>query len=78
MRAFWLTDLKRFLTVAEMLRLQGYPAGEIMQKTEGSISEHQVGQLLGNAMSLNVLSRILARSLVAAGLVDRPHLSLAC
>ena len=32
------------------------------------LSDHKLGQLLDNSMSVNVLERILSRALVAAGL----------
>ena len=41
--------------------------------TDG-LSDRQLGQLLGNSMSVNVLERILSRALCAAGLADWSNL----
>ena len=34
------------------------------------LSDRQLGELLGNSMSVNVLERVLARALTSAGLAD--------
>ncbi len=38
---------------------------------EAGLSKQQVGHMLGNAMSVNVLGRILPRALHAAGLIEK-------
>ena len=50
----------------EMLVLQGISPNV---RREG-ISDHQMGLMICNAMSVNVLERLLVRLLPAAGLVD--------
>jgi len=60
----WVTTRGRRLTNEEMMRLQG------MNPTEFhvAVKEKQLGQQIGNSMSLNVLERLFARLLPAAGL----------
>lgn len=59
----WLTDRGRRMTVSEMLRLQGW-FGSFNVVT----SDRHFASLLGNAMSVNVLERLLVKLLPAAGL----------
>lgn len=76
--AFWLTSHGRVFSLAEMLRLQGMPSDLLLSTIRRRhardhplrkpLSQRQVGQLVGNAMSVNVLSRLLARVLPAVGL----------
>ena len=51
------------MTLQEMMRLQGW-LGPFTQTT----TDAQLGQMLGNSMSVNVLQRLLCRLLPAAGL----------
>lgn len=70
-RGFFITRLKRRMQVVEMARLQGLPsslAREFLDAVGGD--EKIVGQGVGDAMSLNVLMRVLPRALYAAGLID--------
>ena len=53
------------MTSNEMLRLQGWD-GPFVSVTSDAV----LGKLLGNAMSVNVLERLLAQLLPAAGLVS--------
>lgn len=65
-KGHWVTNRGRRMTKAEMMRLQGMPTPD-----EGfvvDVSECQLGHQIGNAMSANVLERILVRLLPAAGL----------
>lgn len=66
----WVTSRMRRLTKAEMMRLQGMDP----ETFKVAVSETQLGKQIGNAMSVNVLERLFARLLPAAGLV--PHGSL--
>jgi DNA (cytosine-5)-methyltransferase 1 len=66
----WVTNRSRLLTLTEMLRLQGISP---KIRREG-ISDRQVGLMVGNAMSVNVLERILVRLLPAVGLIARSRL----
>ena len=68
---YFITRLKRRMQVVEMARLQGLPsslAREFLDAVGGD--EKLVGQGVGDAMSLNVLMRVLPRALYAAGLID--------
>lgn len=62
---FWLTSAGRRLTVDELLRLQGFSAQDI--NLDG-LSERQVGELVGNAMSVPVLSAVLQEGLSVCGM----------
>mmetsp|Transcript_58006 Transcript_58006/g.175350 ORF Transcript_58006/g.175350 Transcript_58006/m.175350 type:complete len:122 (-) Transcript_58006:719-1084(-) len=53
------------MTKAEMMRLQGMQPRSFRQV----VSDAQLGKQIGNAMSKNVLERLFARLLPAAGLV---------
>lgn len=69
---FFVSRLKRRLQVVEMARLQGLTstmAREFLDAVGGD--EKLVGQGVGDAMSLNVLMRVLPRALYAAGLIDK-------
>ena len=71
-RAFWVTDRARRLTMVETMKLQG-----ITPPKNGFKVAVPVGQLarqIGNAMSVNVLERLLVRILPAAGLVKASKL----
>lgn len=63
----WVTNRMRRLTKTEMMRLQGMNPETFIV----AVSEFQLGRQIGNAMSVNVLERLLARALPASGLV--PH-----
>ena len=58
------------MSIREMMRLQGIDPDKFKQVVSDSV----MGQQLGNAMSVNVIERILARALRAAGLVHLPCL----
>ncbi|MDP7647377.1 MAG: DNA (cytosine-5-)-methyltransferase, partial [Candidatus Woesearchaeota archaeon] len=62
----WITNRKRRMNKAEMLRLQGMNPGKFVSV----VSDQVLGQQIGNAMSVNVIERILKRALEAANLVD--------
>ena len=66
----WVSTRGRLLTIDEMLMLQGMRAD--VHRT--GITNRQVGYMIGNAMSVNVLERLLLRLLPGVGLVpERPH-----
>lgn len=66
----WVSNRGRLLTIDEMLMLQGMRAD--VRRT--GISNRQVGLMIGNAMSVNVLERLLLRLLPSVGLLpERPH-----
>lgn len=64
----YLTSKRRLMTIREMARLQGTPphrfAGKELHPTD-------LAKALGNAMSVNVLTRLFAAALYAAGLVSK-------
>ena len=63
-RGFWITDRGRRMNVEEMMRLQGMdPRGFKLD-----VTKRQLAQQLGNAISLNVLERIMFKLIPAAGL----------
>eukprot|EP00427_Karlodinium_veneficum_P015886 CAMPEP_0169122590 /NCGR_PEP_ID=MMETSP1015-20121227/33312_1 /TAXON_ID=342587 /ORGANISM="Karlodinium micrum, Strain CCMP2283" /LENGTH=360 /DNA_ID=CAMNT_0009185829 /DNA_START=124 /DNA_END=1206 /DNA_ORIENTATION=+ len=62
----WVTTRGRRMNVDEMLRLQG------MERCfKQVVSNRQLGEQIGNAMSQNVIERIFIKLLPAAGLVQR-------
>lgn len=62
---FWLSNRGRRATKAEMMALQGMK----MAGFKVVVSDNQMGMLIGNSMSVNVLERLFVRLLPAAGLV---------
>jgi DNA (cytosine-5)-methyltransferase 1 len=65
---YWITGVNGLLTTREMLRLQGLPETFIQIAEAAAVSERQLRQMIGNAMSVNVLVTILSRLLPALGL----------
>ena len=65
---YWITTTAGLLTTREMLRLQGLPERLINAAELAGISERQLRQMIGNAMSVNVLVILLGRLLPAMGL----------
>jgi len=63
---FWVTSRGRRMNVDEMLRCQG------MQRSfKQVVSDRQLGAQIGNAMSQNIIERLLVKLLPAAGLVSQ-------
>jgi len=60
----WITSRQRRMTKKEMMRLQGM----CPETFKVAVSSAQLGKQIGNAMSANVLERLFARVLPAAGL----------
>ena len=67
---FFLPLLGRRMNLAERLRLQGLPCDYLRCLPHSGASRRQLGQMIGNAMSGNVLAQILQRLLPACGLTD--------
>ena len=65
---YWITRVNGLLTTREMLRLQGLPECLTTIAETAGISERQLCQMIGNAMSVNVFVTILSRLLPALGL----------
>jgi DNA (cytosine-5)-methyltransferase 1 len=64
---FWITSRGRRMNVKEMLKCQGMEKKAFKQV----VTDKQLGMQIGNAMSQNVLERILVKLLPAAGLVHQ-------
>ena len=62
----WISHRGRLLNTREKCRLQGMNPDELTQV----VTDVQWKMQLGNAMSVNVVERILSRLLPAAGLTD--------
>ena len=56
---YWLTKLDRMLTHIEMLRLQGLPDELAALANTAGVSDSQLGLMIGNSMSVNVLVHVL-------------------
>ena len=65
-RGLYLPSRDRRMTLGERLRLQGLPLAYI-QRCQG-IAKRQLGMMMGNAMSGNVLEKLLSQLLLACGL----------
>ena len=68
---FWITTAGGLLTTQEMLRLQGLPEHLVDTAAAAGVSDRQLRQMIGNAMSVNVLVLILSKLLIAMGLAAR-------
>eukprot|EP00440_Ansanella_granifera_P073881 gb/GFBE01080165.1/.p1 GENE.gb/GFBE01080165.1/~~gb/GFBE01080165.1/.p1 ORF type:complete len:382 (+),score=85.77 gb/GFBE01080165.1/:1-1146(+) len=64
---YWLTSRGRRMNLNEMLRCQGMQPGCFKQV----VSDRAIGMQIGNAMSQNVIERILINLLPVAGLVQQ-------
>ena len=60
---FYITSKKRFLTLQEMLQLQGLPTNLAAVARVLGITDRQLGLMVGNAISTNVLQLLLTRIL---------------
>jgi len=65
---FYLPALGRMTSITERLRLQGLPP-DIHRKCSGHVTNQQLGSMIGNAMTVNILAALLARLLPACGLI---------
>ncbi len=65
---FYIMSQKRMTTLEELGRLQGFPTAAV-SSMKAAADKGVVGHALGNAMSVNILLRILPRVLHAAGLI---------
>lgn len=64
---FYITSVKRLLTVEEMLQLMGLPTSYRQQGPAAGLSDRQMGLMVGNAICTNVLKAIMARVLHKIG-----------
>ena len=56
----------RRMTTGEMLKLQGISPGDVTVVVPGT----EMGKQIGNAMSLDVVERVMRNALIAAGLIN--------
>ena len=68
-RGWWVTSRGRCLTIGEVLRFQGLDLRELNRR---DIPDSEVGKMAGNAMSANVLERVMTRALYHASLTPKP------
>jgi DNA-cytosine methyltransferase len=66
----YVIPLRRKLNIHEIGALQGIPKAWVDAMLEAVPDKPTVGRAIGDAMSLNVIMRLLPRVLVAAGLLD--------
>ena len=63
---YWIVDMGRRVTVTDFMLLQGVsPDSYPMDKV--GVSDKRMGHMLGNAMSCNILERLLPRALMLIG-----------
>ena len=67
----WISTKGRRTTINELMQIQGFQPDSIKWKN-AKVTERQMGQMLGNAMTLPVIGHILAKALNASGLVAKP------
>ena len=65
----WISTKGRRTSIEEMFAIQGFDAQEYASWAEAGVSKSQMGQMLGNTMSLPVIAGVLAEALWASGLV---------
>ena len=65
------TQIGRFLTVEEMLNLQGLPVSFREKARQAGLTDPQIAHMAGNAIPTNVLMLLLARILTKLGLQGR-------
>ncbi len=68
----WVMSRGRRLNLMEMLRLMGIQSSEVNLRC---VTANQLGRMIGNSMSVNVLERLFLRALPVSGLVP-PTLQL--
>ena len=60
-------------SLSELAGLQGLPRCLLDKMLQSSQSTRAIGGAIGDAMSINVLMRILSRALASAGLAKASH-----
>ena len=69
-RGFYFLKAGRYMNLYEIAGLQGWRKSWVTHLLETYDSKTRLGQALGDAMSLNVLQRLLPRALWALNLID--------
>jgi site-specific DNA-cytosine methylase len=76
---FYVTTHRRMLNTAELFRLQGFDPDRIFWKglpkrtaggRKGKVTEREVRGMIGNAMTVPVVGRVLRMACQACGLID--------
>ena len=68
----WVSTRGRRMTVSEMCRLQGFLVREVPWEA-ASVTEHQIGAMLGNSVAVPVIGAVVAEALYAGGLTSQRH-----
>ena len=66
----WISTRGRRTTPTELIKLQGFELTDVPWTTL-KISQRQLGQLIGNAVSVNTIGAILEEALWSSGLVEK-------
>eukprot|EP00969_Alexandrium_andersonii_P223831 9885136-Alexandrium_andersonii.AAC.1 len=66
---FWIPMLNRQIKIEEIMKLQGFDPERI---DKDAVSQRQLGRILGNAFSQNVVASVLKVLVPAAGLWQKP------
>ena len=66
----WIYQLRRKTSIYEMAALQGLPQVILQRMMETSVGEAFLGAAIGDAMSINVLMRVLPVALASAGILS--------
>ena len=64
---YWSLRRHRTLTTLEIMKLQGVPPGKF-ESWEQAVSARAMGQIIGNAMSIGVLTKITKSVFVCLGI----------
>ena len=65
----WVSTRGRRVTTTELMKLQGLCPQDIPYKELG-LAVSKVGQMIGNAVAVHVMGRVLSEAMSAAGLTD--------
>ena len=68
----WISKLHRYTSLFELAALQGLPRMILDHMKETSQGHAEIGAAIGDAMSINVLMRILPLALDSDGLLTKP------
>ena len=68
-RGFYVISVRRWMTIHEIAGFQGMPSWVTDRFLQKGIAETNLGRALGDAMSLNVLMRVLPRALFMSGVL---------
>ena len=66
--AYWVADLGRRVTLDELMLLQGFDPAMFEGRKEAKVTDARLAHMVGNAMSCNVLERLLPCVLDSIGI----------